>query len=170
MVRAIRNFFERFAERGSMRRVCLRFRDEGLLFAIRRRNGAEVRRIPPSYSSIVQVLGNSVYVRHLPRAEWRLRLSGHHRGYIDWETFSRPTGRTSEPTAGRARTLPGEACERDSPYYRNSRSAVTASGRCALTTSDASPLPAATLPARTLWKGGAPPTACGSAGGRSTKP
>ena len=26
-------------------------------------------------------------LRHLPRAEWRVLLPGHHRGYIDWETF-----------------------------------------------------------------------------------
>ncbi len=111
VVRAIRNVFERFAELGSMRRVWLWFRDEGLQFPVRLRKGDDIRWIPPAYSSIVQVLGNPVYagayafgksrqeryldghgrmkkrVRQLPRAEWRVLLPGHHSGYIDWETF-----------------------------------------------------------------------------------
>ncbi len=111
VVRAIRNVFERFAELGSMRRVWLWFRDEGLQFPVRLRSGDDIRWIPPAYSSIVQVLGNPVYagayafgksrqeryldehgrmkkrLRRLPRAEWRVLLPGHHRGYIDWETF-----------------------------------------------------------------------------------
>ncbi len=111
VVRAIRNVFERFAELGSIRRVWLWFRDEGLQFPVRLRSGDDVRWIPPSYSSIVQVLRNPVYagayafgksrqeryldqhgrmkkrLRRLPRAEWRVLLPGHHRGYIDWETF-----------------------------------------------------------------------------------
>ena len=111
VVRAIRNVFERFAELGSMRRVWLWFRDEGLQFPVRLRRGDDVRWIPPAYSSIVQVLRNPVYagayaygktrqerylddngrmqkrLRRLPRTEWRVLLPGHHQGYIDWETF-----------------------------------------------------------------------------------
>ena len=41
VVRAIRNVFERFAELGSMRRVWLWFRDEGLQFPVRLRSGDE---------------------------------------------------------------------------------------------------------------------------------
>lgn len=111
VVRAIRNVFERFNELGSMRRVWLWFRDEGLQFPVRLRRGDDVRWIPPAYSSIVQVLRNPVYagayafgksrqeryldehgrmkkrLRSLPRSEWRVLLPGHHRGYIDWETY-----------------------------------------------------------------------------------
>lgn len=111
VVRAIRNVFERFTELGSIRRVWLWFRDEGLQFPVRLRRGDGIRWIPPAYSSIVQVLSNPVYagayafgksrqeryldedgrlqkrLRSLPRSEWRVLLPGHHRGYIDWETF-----------------------------------------------------------------------------------
>ena len=116
VVRAIRNVFERFAELGSMRRVWLWFRDEGLQFPARLRRGNDVRWIPPAYSSIVQVLRNPVYagayafgktrqerylddngrmqkrLRRLPRTEWRVLLPGHHQGYIDWETFEANRG------------------------------------------------------------------------------
>ena len=111
VMRAIRTVFERFAELGSMRRVWLWFRDEGLQFPVRLRSGDGIRWIPPAYSSIVQVLSNPAYagayafgktrqerylddhgrmqkrLRRLPRSEWRVLLPGHHRGYIDWETF-----------------------------------------------------------------------------------
>ena len=111
VMRAIRTVFERFAELGSMRRVWLWFRDEGLQFPVRLRSGDGIRWIPPAYSSIVQVLSNPAYagayafgktrqerylddhgrmqkrLRRRPRSEWRVLLPGHHRGYIDWETF-----------------------------------------------------------------------------------
>ena len=111
VAQAIRNVFERFAALGSVRRVWLWFRDEGLQFPARLRTGDRIRWLPPACSSIANVLRNPVYagayafgktrqelridgrgrprkhLRRLPRAEWRVLLPGHHRGYIDWETF-----------------------------------------------------------------------------------
>ena len=135
VVRAIRNVFERFAELGSMRRVWLWFRDEGLQFPVRLRNGDDVRWIPPAYSSIVQVLRNPVYagayafgksrqeryldehgrmkkrLRQLPRAEWRVLLPGHHRGYIDWETFEANRARIGANRRPRPHSVGGSVRE-----------------------------------------------------------
>lgn len=135
VVRAIRNVFERFAELGSMRRVWLWFRDEGLQFPVRLRRGDDVRWIPPAYSSIVQVLSNPVYagayafgksrqerfldehgrmkkrLRRLPRAEWRVLLPGHHRGYIDWETFEANRARIGANRRPRPHSVGGSVRE-----------------------------------------------------------
>ena len=61
VTRTIRAVFERFAELGSVRRVWLWFRSEGLSFPLREHAGADIRWIPPTYTSIHQVLTNPVY-------------------------------------------------------------------------------------------------------------
>ncbi len=135
VVRAIRNVFERFAALGSMRRVWLWFRDEGLQFPVRLRSGDGIRWIPPAYSSIVQVLRNPVYagayafgksrqeryldeqgrmqkrLRRLPRAEWRVLLPGHHRGYLDWETFEANRARIATNRRPRPHSVGGTVRE-----------------------------------------------------------
>ena len=109
---AIRAVFERFAEFGSVRRVWLWFRAEGLTFPLRLNYGA-IRWVPPSYHAIHQVLTNPAYagaytfgrsrqerhvdedgvvrkrVRRLPRSSGRLLITEHHRRYIDWSTYRR---------------------------------------------------------------------------------
>jgi len=108
---AIRTVFERFAELGSVRRVWLWLRSEGLLFPFQRLATEPIQWLPPSYLAIHHVLTNPSYAgaytygktrqeryvdqdgrvrqrtRQLPRAEWAVLISHHHPGFITWETY-----------------------------------------------------------------------------------
>src|SRR6201996_2494459 len=55
---AIRTVFERFTELGSVRRVWLWFRSEGLKFPLQMHQGGEIRWVEASYTAIHQVLTN----------------------------------------------------------------------------------------------------------------
>jgi DNA invertase Pin-like site-specific DNA recombinase len=107
----IRTVFARFAELGSVRRVWLWLRSEGLLFPLRTGPGGEVRWVDPSYIAIYHVLTNPVYagayaygksrhqitldasgarkkrVRKLPQSQWPVLITNHHQGFIDWSTY-----------------------------------------------------------------------------------
>lgn len=111
VVTAIRNVFARFAETGSVRRVWLWFRTEGLTFPLQMHQGAEIRWVEASYTAIHHVLTNAFYagayaygksrqetmldaagvrkkrVRQLPRSEWQVLIPDHHPGFIDWQTY-----------------------------------------------------------------------------------
>jgi DNA invertase Pin-like site-specific DNA recombinase/predicted DNA-binding transcriptional regulator AlpA len=111
IVNTIRTVFSKFTELGSVRKVWLWFRSEGLSFPLRSNMKSEIRWVPPSYHTIHQVLTNPVYAgayaygkshreryvdnqgrlrkrtRLLPMAEWPVLLPEHHLGYIDWATF-----------------------------------------------------------------------------------
>ncbi len=111
VVNTIRTVFSKFTELGSVRKVWLWFRSEGLSFPLRSHMKSEIRWVPPSYHTIHQVLTNPVYAgayaygkshreryvdnqgrlrkrtRLLPMAEWPVLLPEHHLGYIDWVTF-----------------------------------------------------------------------------------
>src|SRR6267154_1912582 len=108
---AIRTVFTRFAELGSVRRVWLWLRSEGLTFPMQTHYGAAIRWIDPSYTAIYHVLTNPVYagayvygksrrqitldatgrrkrqIRKLPRSEWSVLIPEHHTGFIDWATY-----------------------------------------------------------------------------------
>jgi DNA invertase Pin-like site-specific DNA recombinase len=108
---AIRTVFARFAELGSIRRVWLWFRGEGLPFPLQLRTSGSLRWAEPSYIAICRVLTNPVYagayvygrcrhevvldasgarrkrVRKLPQSEWPVLIPNHHKGYIDWNTY-----------------------------------------------------------------------------------
>src|SRR5512132_440748 len=108
---AIRTVFARFAELGSVRRVWLWLRTEGLSFPMQTRYGGGVRWVDPSYIAVYHVLTNPVYagayaygksrhevtldtsgarkkrVRKLPRSQWSVLLPNHHEGFIDWSTY-----------------------------------------------------------------------------------
>src|ERR1700740_2447379 len=58
---AIRTVFTRFAELGSVRRVWLWLRSEGLTFPMQTHYGAAIQWIDPSYTAIYHVLTNPVY-------------------------------------------------------------------------------------------------------------
>src|ERR1700738_4611966 len=101
---AIRTIFARFAELGSVRRVWLWLRSEGLTFPMQTHYGAAIRWIDPSYTAIYHVLTNPVYagayvygksrrqimldatgrrkrqIRKLPRSEWSVLIPEHHTG------------------------------------------------------------------------------------------
>ena len=111
VVRTIYTVFAKFKELGSVRKVWLWFRSEGLLFPMRRHMKDPIRWVVPTYTAIHHVLTNPVYAgaylygrcrheryvdeqgrlrrrtRHLPMAEWSVLLPEHHPGYIDWATF-----------------------------------------------------------------------------------
>ena len=107
----IRTVFSRFAELGSVRRVWLWLRTEGLLFPLQTGSAGNVRWVDPSYVAVYHVLTNPVYagayaygksrneitldasgspkkrVRKLPRSQWSVLIPDHHQGYIDWGTY-----------------------------------------------------------------------------------
>ena len=111
VVRTIYTVFAKFEELGSVRKVWLWFRSEGLLFPMRRHMKDAIRWVAPTYTAIHHVLTNPVYAgaylygrcrheryvdeqgrlrrrtRHLPMAEWSVLLPEHHPGYLDWATF-----------------------------------------------------------------------------------
>ena len=111
VVHTLRTVFSKFTELGSVRKVWLWFRSEGLYFPMRPHMKSEIRWIAPTYTGIHHVLTNPVYAgayiygrcrheryvdeqgrlrrrtRHLPMSEWSVLLPEHHPGYIDWPTF-----------------------------------------------------------------------------------
>src|ERR1700686_17661 len=123
---AIRTVFARFAELGSVRRVWLWLRSEGLTFPMQTHYGAAIRWIDPSYTAIYHVLTNPVYagayvygksrrqitldatgrrkrqIRKLPRSEWSVLIPEHHTGFIDWATYEANRSRISALLQGLA--------------------------------------------------------------------
>jgi DNA invertase Pin-like site-specific DNA recombinase len=111
VIGAIRCAFEKFNEFGSVRRVWLYFRSEGLQFPSRRTPRSKTRWTIPTYPAIHSVLTNPAYggayvhgksrqetyvdergklrkrVRRLPQSEWEVLIPEHHEGYIDWKTY-----------------------------------------------------------------------------------
>jgi DNA invertase Pin-like site-specific DNA recombinase/predicted DNA-binding transcriptional regulator AlpA len=111
VVSTIRTVFSKFTELGSVRKVWLWLRSEGLSFPLRPHMKSEIRWVFPTYTAIHHVLTNPVYAgayaygksrheryvdeqgslrrrtRHLPIAEWSVLLPEHHPGFIDWATF-----------------------------------------------------------------------------------
>jgi DNA invertase Pin-like site-specific DNA recombinase len=111
VVSTIRTVFSKFTELGSVRKVWLWFRSEGLSFPLRAHMKSEIRWVAPTYTALHHVLTNPVYAgayaygksrhqryvdeqgtlrrrtRHLPMAEWSVLLPEHHLGFIDWATF-----------------------------------------------------------------------------------
>lgn len=95
---------------GSVRRVWLWFRAEGLSFPLQQ-HGRDIQWLMPSYRSIYRVLTNPVYAgaytfgktrreryidgdgflkqrsRELPITDWAVLIRDHHPGFIDWVTF-----------------------------------------------------------------------------------
>jgi excisionase family DNA binding protein len=132
---AIRTVFARFAELGSVRRVWLWLRTEGLSFPMQTHYGAPMRWIDPSYTAIYHVLTNPAYAgayaygktrrevrldatgrhkkrsRKLPRSEWSVLIPGHHEGFIDWETYETNRARIAANTHPRPHQSSGAVRE-----------------------------------------------------------
>ena len=111
VVSTIRTVFSKFTELGSVRKVWLWFRSQGLSFPLRAHMKSEIRWVAPTYTALHHVLSSPVYAgayaygksrhqryvdaqgmlrrrtRHLPMAEWSVLLPEHHPGFIDWATF-----------------------------------------------------------------------------------
>lgn len=119
---AIGNVFARFAETGSVRRVWLWFRSQGLELPLQMHARAEIRWVEASYTAIHHVLTNPAYagayvygrtrqetildasgmrkkrIRRLPRSDWQVLIPEHHPGYIDWQTYERNQERIARNT------------------------------------------------------------------------
>src|SRR6201984_561002 len=119
---AIRTIFARFAELGSVRRVWLWLRSEGLTFPMQTHYGAAIRWIDPSYTALYHVLTYPVYAgayvygksrrqitldatgrrkrqtRKLPPSEWSVLIPEHHAGFIDWATYEANRSRIAANT------------------------------------------------------------------------
>ena len=130
---AIRTVFARFAELGSVRRVWLWLRTEGLTFPMQTHYGSGVHWIDPSYIAVYHVLTNPVYagayaygksrhevtldasgarkkrVRKLPRSQWSVLLPNHHQGFIDWSTYESNRARITANTHPRPHQSGGGA-------------------------------------------------------------
>jgi DNA invertase Pin-like site-specific DNA recombinase/predicted DNA-binding transcriptional regulator AlpA len=130
---AIRIVFARFAELGSVRRVWLWLRSEGLSFPMQTRYGGGVRWVDPSYIAVYHVLTNPVYagayaygksrhevtldasgtrkkrVRKLPRSQWSVLIPNHHQGFIDWSTYENNRARIAANTHPRPHQSGGGA-------------------------------------------------------------
>jgi DNA invertase Pin-like site-specific DNA recombinase len=122
VVAAIRNVFARFAETGSVRRVWLWFRAEGLTVPLQMHQSTDIRWVEASYTAIHHILTNPVYAgayaygktrqettldatgarkkrtRHLPRSEWQVLIKEHHPGFIDWQTYEENQARIAKNT------------------------------------------------------------------------
>jgi len=129
---SIRAVFARFAELGSVRRVWLWFRSEGLSYPLQTHSG-EIRWVDPSYAGIYHVLTNPVYagcyvygksrheitldasggrkkrIRKLPRSQWSVFIPNHHEGYIDWNTYEANQKRIGANTRPRPHQSTGGA-------------------------------------------------------------
>jgi DNA invertase Pin-like site-specific DNA recombinase/predicted DNA-binding transcriptional regulator AlpA len=130
---AIRTVFARFPALGSVRRVWLWLRSEGLSFPLQTRYGGGVRWVDPSYIAIYHVLTNPVYagayaygksrrevtldrsgaprkrVRKLPQSQWPVLIPNHHQGFIDWSTYGSNRARISANTHPRPHQSGGGA-------------------------------------------------------------
>src|SRR6201997_2273256 len=119
---AIRTVFARFSELGSVRRVWLWLRSEGLSFPLQAHYGSNIRWVDPSYIAIYHMLTNPVYagayaygksrhevtldrcgarkkrVRKLPQSQWSVLIPNHHQGFIDWSTYETNRARISANT------------------------------------------------------------------------
>lgn len=109
---AIQSVFDKFDEMGSVRRVWLWFRSEGLVFPLQSNSFPDIQWAMPTYTRIHHVLASPVYagayvfgktrqerfvdpngrlrkrIRRLPRHEWAVLLQDHHKGFIDWDTYT----------------------------------------------------------------------------------
>jgi DNA invertase Pin-like site-specific DNA recombinase/predicted DNA-binding transcriptional regulator AlpA len=109
---AIQSVFDKFTEMGSVRRVWLWFCSEGIVFPLQSNSFPDIQFATPTYSRIHNVLANPVYagayvygktrqerfvdpngrlqkrIRRLPRSQWAVLLQDHHKGFIDWATYT----------------------------------------------------------------------------------
>jgi DNA invertase Pin-like site-specific DNA recombinase len=107
--------FERFAVCGSVRGTWLWLREQGLKFPLQRHGlvtgTEEITWVEPTYHAVHNVLTHPAYAgayvygrtrqhryvgldgqmrvrqRRLPRDEWEVLITDHHRGFLDWDTY-----------------------------------------------------------------------------------
>jgi len=146
---AIATAFARFSELGSVRKVWLWFRQQGLSFPLQQHQQAEIRWVTPSYVQIHHVLTNPAYAgayaygktrreryvddagqvrtrrRRLARGEWGVLISDHHEGFIDWPAYETNQARIASNTRPRPHE-PGGAVRDGSALLQG----IACCGRC----------------------------------------
>jgi hypothetical protein len=135
----IATIFDRFAVCGSVRGVWLWLREQGLRFPLQPAGylrGEEITWVEPTYHAVHNVLTHPAYAgayvfgktrqrRHLgedgvlrtsrhklPQGEWEVLIPGHHRGFIDWDTYQANQARIGANTRPRAHQ-PGTGAVRE---------------------------------------------------------
>jgi DNA invertase Pin-like site-specific DNA recombinase len=149
IIGAIQSVFDRFAEMGSARQVWLWFRSNELLFPLQSSRSLEIQWISATYTAIHHVLTNPAYAgayafgktrqeryvdesgrvrtrcRHLPRNEWPVLITDHHKGFVDWETYETIQARLASNTRPQ-RHDPGGAVREGAALLQG----VATCGRC----------------------------------------
>jgi DNA invertase Pin-like site-specific DNA recombinase/predicted DNA-binding transcriptional regulator AlpA len=108
---AISQVYALFAQLGSARQVMMTLRERGLLLPRRKAGSRRITWAEASYPAVHDLLTNPAYAgayvfgrtrtekrldasgkvvsrdRMLPREEWEVLITGHHPGYLDWDTW-----------------------------------------------------------------------------------
>ncbi len=179
VVTAIRAVFAKFAETGSVRRVWLWLRSEGLSLPLQMHQEFEIRWGDASYTAIHHVLTNPVYagayaygktrtetmldaaggrrkrIRHLTPSERQVLIPEHHPGFIDWQTYEANQARIAQNTHPGATQGGGRRRGKVRPCCRASPAAAIADVACARTTAGVIRQRAIIAPARSLSKAAA---------------
>ena len=190
--------FEQFAVCGSVRGVWLWLRDQGLRWplqgAYRRGQDAEITWVAPTYHAVHTTLTNPAYAgaytygrtrseryldsrgvlrsrrREMPRDQWEVLITGHHEGWVTWQTYlanqQRIAGNTRPQAHQPARCGKAALSCRAWPAAGSA-----AAGSPCSTTGRPNPLPATFAPERGPARSArAEHGTCASAVRRSTRP
>jgi Recombinase len=132
--------FERFAACGSVRSVWLWLREQGLKFPLQKGGytafDGQVAWVEPTYHAVHNVLTHPTYAgayvfgktkyqryvgddgalrvrrRKLPQDQWEVRITDHHPGFIDWDTYQANQARIATNTRPKAHQ-PGTGAVRE---------------------------------------------------------
>jgi DNA invertase Pin-like site-specific DNA recombinase len=133
--------FDRFAVSGSVRATWLWLREQGLRWPLQtvgylRGGPSEITWVEPTYHAVHTTLTHPAYAgayvygrtrkeryldptgvlrqrsRRLPRDQWEVLITEHHRGFIDWDTYQANQARIATNTRPQARK-PGTGAVRE---------------------------------------------------------
>jgi DNA invertase Pin-like site-specific DNA recombinase len=132
--------FEQFGPRGSARGVWLWLKEQGLKLPLQRSGYVDVNEeitwVEPTYQAVHKILTHPMYAgayvfgktkyerfvdehgvlrtrrRVLPPDQWQVCITGHHSGYIDWDTYQANQARIGANTRPR-RHQPGTGAVRE---------------------------------------------------------
>ena len=152
----IASIFQRFAVCGSVRGVWLWLRDQGLKFPLQHHGhltgSEELTWVAPTYRAVHNVLTHPAYAgaytfgrtrvqrsvdtdgalkvrqRAVPQDQWEVLITGHHRGFIDWNTFQANQSRIRGNTRPKAHE-PGTGAVREGAALLQSLATCGTCGR-----------------------------------------
>ena len=189
-----------FAVCGSVRGVWLWLRDQGLRWplqgACRRGQDAEITWVAPTYHAVHTTLTNPAYAgactygrtrseryldsrgvlrsrrREMPRDQWEVLITGHHEGWVTWQTYLASQQRIAGNTRPQARQ-PGTGAVREGSAQLQGLASCGICGRRLAVFCDGppNPLPATFAPEQVPARSAhAEHATCASAVRRSTRP